>query len=134
VARYDEDGTTPTGLSLAASWGNLNWAMDRMLDAYSEYAWESYKLRRMAYKVIHGLQVWHDRLSVHAVVPSLVKQEQLPEFLDILDRSCNATNPKNKSRWLEGQQKKAFLSFLDGWNKERHDQEDEYSYDTQNEL
>jgi hypothetical protein len=89
--------------------------------------------------------VWMDKLqdqwSDHKVVPSLVQPEQLPEFLHTLDNAFDydTSNRTSKARWLEGQQKKAFLKFLKHWEEEQGDddyeeEEEEYDEETEEEL
>lgn len=133
VVRFEADGKTPTGLSLFASWGNVNWVMSRIRDVFANSQWESKKLRLKAYKAISWVEKWHDRLVVHAMAPTLVKQEHVPEFLEVLDKSFNDSDRSTKARWLEGQQKKAFLEFMAELYDEEYDDYDERNYDDESE-
>jgi hypothetical protein len=117
VLRHDEDEKTPSGLSWFASWGNLNWAMLRIKDAYSDYDWTWHRLRLKVFHLIHYFDQWQDRHAIHQLKPSLVTHEQLPEFLNVLDNAFDhdTVSRTSRARWLEGQQKKTLLSLLKGW-------------------
>jgi hypothetical protein len=133
VLRYDEDGKTPTGLSWWASWGNLNWAMVRIKDTYSETEWTWNALRLQVYRWIVAIQQWHDQWAVHQILPTLIKPEQLPEFLEIMDNATEISS-SSRARWLEGQQKSAFLSFLKKWQQNDDYDEGDEEDDVEEEL
>jgi hypothetical protein len=132
VRRYDEDGVTPVGLSLWASWLNLNWAFHRVADYVKDYDWPSKVWRKRALHTLKWILLQQDQCSTHDVVPPLMAPEQLPEFLRAVAGAYDRSDRRHKARWLEGQSKRAFHNFIqemcdaedpDDWEDE--DEEDE---------
>jgi hypothetical protein len=133
VRRYDEDGVTPVGLSLFASWLNWNWAFHRVADYIKDYDWQSKLWRKRAMRTLHWIFLLQDRFSTHAVVPPLMVTEQLPEFLHAVAGAYNMSDRTHKARWLEGQSKRAFVNFInemcdaedpDDWEDEDESEEE----------
>jgi hypothetical protein len=130
VVRYDEDDVSPTGLSFFASWFNINWVFRRVVDKYTDFDWETKYWRKKTARCLRWLRKIVDRYSTHSVVPPLIAQEHLPEFLNALESSYSGTVRSNKARWLEGQQKKAFIEFIsDLFDDDEVDGDDDESVD-----
>lgn len=113
VLLTDEDGTTPTGLSWWASWGNLDWALLRIKDAYTDYDWTNHRLRMRVYRAIMMVDKWHEQFATHKLVPSLFRSDQLPTVIQSLEESFRESNSTVRARWLEGQLKKKYKKLLE---------------------
>jgi hypothetical protein len=129
VVPYDEDGITPTGLSLFASWLNWNWMLARVVDYIEKYKWQTEFWKKVVKKVIKKFVNLLDRYTTHAMTAPLVEHEQLPELIQTLENSYNHTNRVNKARWIEGQQKKQFTKYINDWFYEDETNETEVKVD-----
>ena len=137
IVRYDEDGITPTGLSIYASYLNWNWMLARISDAIEKWNWDVaqyYILPKLIKKytilAILRLAQLLDQYTEHCMTMPLIQQEQLPEFIQVLEQSFHNTSVtktrrSQRARWIEGQQKKAFVKYINNYFSEGDDDEEE---------
>jgi hypothetical protein len=143
VVRYDEDGITPSGLSIYASYLNWNWMLARFTDAIEKWDWDTQKyyfdpktIRKYTMKATSKVAKLLDRFTEHCMTAPLIRQEQLPELIQVLEESFhNTSNSAVKSRrsqrarWIEGQQKRAFVQYIDNYfddDEEEEEEDDKY--------
>jgi hypothetical protein len=124
VVQYDEDGVTPTGLSLFASWLNWNWMLPRVAKYLGRYDWKSQSWKVTTKQTLMKLAKLFDRYATHAMTSPLIQQQQLPELIHLLETSFNHTNRAHKARWIEGQQKEKFEEYINDWFNDDDEEED----------
>ena len=137
VVRYDEDGITPSGLSIYASYLNWNWMLASISTAVEKWDWDVQQyyydpklLRKYVTKVVVKVALLLDRYTEHCITMPLIQQEQLPELIEVLEQSfqnstINTTTGgsstavksriSQRARWIEGQQKKAFVRYINDY-------------------